>query len=410
MQDGFSQDRRLVKTSTPGIYKRGGRYVVVFRDPHGKQRKRSARTLAEARDLKAAVTADVKRGEYRALSKVTFTDYAVEWVQTYKGRTAKGVRAETLADYRRRLGLDEDCQPVGDGAVAFFGRMQLAAIEPRDLKRYAACLADRGIAANTVRLYIAPVRALLATAFEDGLIRSNPAAGVRFSQPQESSEDEQVKALSEEQLRAVLAHVPDEWLPFFEFLAQTGMRVGEVIALTWANVDLGARRVSVCQRFYRGRLDRPKSKYGRRTIPLSENLARSLWTLRGTAPDDALVFATPTGSRIDASNLMSRVLKPAAVEAGLGEWDWATGRKRASTWVGFHTFRHTCATILFRHGLNAKQVQMWLGHHSPAFTLETYVHLLPDDLPDAGFLDRITPLATNLEPSTTSRAVLSMSR
>jgi hypothetical protein len=59
-------------------------------------------------------------------------------------------------------------------------------------------------------------------------------------------------------------------------------------------------------------------------------------------------------------------------------------------WTGFHTFRHTCATLLFRNGLNAKQVQMWLGHHSPAFTLATYVHLLPDDLPDPGFLDSLT--------------------
>ena len=46
--------------------------------------------------------------------------------------------------------------------------------------------------------------------------------------------------------------------------------------------------------------------------------------------------------------------------------------------------------MLFRHGLNAKQVQMWLGHHSPAFTLETYVHLLSNDLPDARFLDALT--------------------
>jgi hypothetical protein len=59
-------------------------------------------------------------------------------------------------------------------------------------------------------------------------------------------------------------------------------------------------------------------------------------------------------------------------------------------WVGFHTFRHTCATTLFRRGLNAKQVQVWLGHHSPAFTLATYVHFLADDLPDASFLDDVT--------------------
>jgi hypothetical protein len=46
--------------------------------------------------------------------------------------------------------------------------------------------------------------------------------------------------------------------------------------------------------------------------------------------------------------------------------------------------------MLFRHGLDAKQAQMWLGHHSPAFTLATCVHLLPDDLPDPAFLDQLT--------------------
>ena len=76
-------------------------------------------------------------------------------------------------------------------------------------------------------------------------------------------------------------------------------------------------------------------------------------------------------------NLFARVLKPAAKKAGV-------------PWAGFHTLRHTCATTLFRNGLNAKQVQIWLGHHSPAFTMATYVHLLPDDLGDAAFLDALT--------------------
>ncbi len=92
--------------------------------------------------------------------------------------------------------------------------------------------------------------------------------------------------------------------------------------------------------------------------------------------------ATSCSSRSGAgcsrqSNLVSRVLKPAAREAGV-------------EWVTLHSFRHTCASILFRAGLNAKQVQAWLGHHSPAFTLATYVHLVADDLPEAGFLDAVT--------------------
>ena len=70
MQNESSQDRRLVKTGTPGIYKRGNRYVVRYRDPRGRDRKRFARTLAEARDLRTQLGADLSRGEYLARSTV----------------------------------------------------------------------------------------------------------------------------------------------------------------------------------------------------------------------------------------------------------------------------------------------------------------------------------------------------
>ena len=57
--------------------------------------------------------------------------------------------------------------------------------------------------------------------------------------------------------------------------------------------------------------------------------------------------------------------------------------------VGFHTLRHTCASLLFESGKNAKQVQTWLGHHDPGFTLSTYVHLLDKGLGDVGFIDEV---------------------
>jgi integrase len=256
--------------------------------------------------------------------------------------------------------------------------MQLAAIEPRDVKRFAAHLAARGLAPGSVRNLLAPVRALLATAHEDGLIRGNPASGLRIVQRADGEQDESTaKALTEDELRSLLAEVPDEWRLFFNVLAHTGLRIGEAVALTWADIDFGKRRLHVRRRLYRGRFDSPKSRYGRRAVPLTEGLGQALWRLRGTAPDEAPVFTTRDGTYLDASNVAARVLKPAAKRAGV-------------PWAGFHTFRHTCATMLFRHGLNAKQAQMWLGHHSPAFTLATYVHLLPDDLPDPAFLDGIT--------------------
>ena len=107
------------------------------------------------------------------------------------------------------------------------------------------------------------------------------------------------------------------------------------------------------------------------------------------AADEDLVFTAERSSRIDMSNLMSRVLKPAAVRAGIGQWIKTPKGRRADTWVGFHTFRHTCASMLFRAGWNAAQVQRHLGHHKASFTLDTYIHLLDEDVPEPTFFDAL---------------------
>src|SRR5438309_1325691 len=122
-----SNGARLVKTKMPGIYTKGNRYIVVFRDPSGRQRKRSARTLAEARTLKSALTTDVYRSEYHEESKLTFTEYAARWIATYDGRTARGIRPATLAAYRGELGLDDKGEATGRGAVAFLRQMLFVA-------------------------------------------------------------------------------------------------------------------------------------------------------------------------------------------------------------------------------------------------------------------------------------------
>ena len=103
------------------------------------------------------------------------------------------------------------------------------------------------------------------------------------------------------------------------------------------------------------------------------------------------MFVSERGQRLDHANLRRRFLKPAARAAGVGEW------------VGFHTFRHTCATLLFRNGRNAKQVQKYLGHSGPGFTLRTYVHLLDDDLDSPDFMEAMTSEGGQQMGNTTRR-------
>jgi site-specific recombinase XerC len=107
---------------------------------------------------------------------------------------------------------------------------------------------------------------------------------------------------------------------------------------------------------------------------LSPTMARRLWRLQ--RDPEQLLFATPTGERLRRENVYRRVLEPAAEASGV-------------QWAAFHTFRHTCASLLFEAGRNIKQVQAWLGHHSAAYTLATYVHLMDDGAGDADFLDAI---------------------
>ena len=381
----------MLKTRSPGIYRRGRRYVVVAR-VRGRQVKRSAATLAEARVVKAALTTDVRRGEYREQARVTLAEYAPEWAESYTGRTSLGIGDGTRADYRSALERDAIPCPLG--------HLRLSEIEPRDLKRFATDLARRGLAPSSVAKSVAPLRALLATAVEEGLIRSNPAASLRLPRARADVADAgKAKALTPDEFAAIHAAIPHGWQLFFRFLLETGLRVGESIQVRFGDFDFGCGWLTVERQFYRGTVCPPKSRRTRR-VRIAEPLVRELWRIRGR--DDELVFMAERGGRIVPSNLMSRTLKPAAVEAGLGAWSRERGKLRADSWVGFHTFRHTCATTLFRSGWNPAQVARFLGHTDPRFTLRTYVHLLDEDMPEPVFGGQL--VATR--PIETSRTLL----
>jgi integrase len=163
----------------------------------------------------------------------------------------------------------------------------------------------------------------------------------------------------------------------FRFLAATGLRWSELAALTWRDLKLNGSEphVRVTRALVRGKIHPPKSRHGKRNVPLDASLVRELRRHRGKAGDDALVFTSEAGTQMHHSNVFSRVLRPVAEEVG-------------APWAGFHTSRHTCASILFANGRNAVQVQRWLGHHSAAFTLATYVHLMGGELGEPMNLDR----------------------
>jgi integrase len=214
----------------------------------------------------------------------------------------------------------------------------------------------------------------------EGLVRHNPTQGAALPARDEQkriedgtddlSEDHDVRALTTDQLAALLLVAPAGHRLLFELLAATGLRISEALALRTGDLVLDGERPVVCVRRarVRGAFKPPKSKYGRRQLPIGHELVRALRLHCGAKPDPrALLFSAADDGPLHPSNLLMRVFKPAAEEAGV-------------PWAGFHTLRHTCASRLFAEGRNAVQVQRWLGHSDPGFTLRTYVHLLNHDL------------------------------
>ena len=369
----------MVKTKHPGIFKRGSRYVVVFY-VDGRQRKEAVRTLDEARRLKARRETDVERGEFHARSRATLREYALGWVEGYQGRGRRGFRDSTREDYRRMLTQ----YPLD----YFPERTRLTEITPMRIAEFVAWLCEQTkpaptkdhpgrcepLSDKTIRNVMGPLRACLATAVREGLIRSNPARDIDLPHrpTAEDTEDEEVRVMNEEELRALLKQFPEQWRLFFWFLAATGLRISEAIAVQWRHLQLdgSTSHVKVRRGVVRGKPGPPKSRHARRDVPLPSGLVLALRERRKEterAGDDDLVFPASNGAYLHVGNLRRRVLKPAREGAGV-------------EWVGFHTFRHTCASLLFAEGRNAVQVQRWLGHHSAAFTLTTYVHLLDGDL------------------------------
>jgi integrase len=350
---------KMRRTRYPGIFKRGRRYVVVWRH-RGRQRKESFRTIAEAREAQGRRRMP---GERQPPTRQWFEDYAMRWLDTYQGRTARGLSDTTRADYRRSIEAY---------AIPFFRRYRLSEIDPPDVRAFVRSLAESGMKTTSVRKNVAPLKALLATAVDDGALRSNPALGQRIHVSHHAVNGPKgARAMSREELHLVLAALPAEWRPFFTFLAQTGLRISEALAVSWDDLDLGvAPRVRVRRQLYKGTLNALKSDHSAREVPLAPAMAMALRTMRADTyrGDDAPVFATRSGTPLNAHNLRHRVLQPAIKSIGLG-------------WVSFHTFRHTCASLLFAGGKDVKQIQGWLGHADPGFTLRTYVRLLDDGRP-----------------------------
>ena len=214
-----------------------GSYTARVKGPDGKQHRVTGSTIAEVKTARAKLQTELANGSHFTESRTPFRVYALDWIDTYQGRTKTRIKADSKAAYRTALLAH---------AIPFFGSRPMCEIRSPDIKRFYKALSDRTVTAqrdgvsvrrsvsdSTVRLYMAPVKALFATAFEDGLIARNPCAGVRSVEVRDAEGDDDhgrtIRALTDEELARVIEAAPPDWRLLIELLAQTGLRIGEAL-------------------------------------------------------------------------------------------------------------------------------------------------------------------------------------
>jgi integrase len=222
---------------------------------------------------------------------------------------------------------------------------------------------------------LAPLRACLADAHRNEDIATNPALGLRVRRRPRVIEDDgdPLKVLTRTELAALIEATHPHWRVLIELLAGTGLRINEALALRWIDLDLGNRPTVHVVRAIKGKtmqIGPPKSRTGRRRVPLPASVAQDLRLRRAEAEwssDDDPAFPNAQGGLMDDGNLRRRILTSAARAVGV-------------PWCGFHTLRHGFGSMLFAERRNIRQVSRLLGHSDPSFTLSVYVHLLDGDV------------------------------
>jgi integrase len=214
----------------------------------------------------------------------------------------------------------------------------------------------KAVSPVSVNIELRTLRAALYTALRWGLMAENPFKKV----PLVHIPEQQPTYLSKEEFQTLLSVVREPWLrEIFLIAVCTGLRRGELLNLTWKDVDFQRRLLNIQSG------ENFKTKAGkRRSVPMSQVVCQLLLA-RAQRSFDGFVF-TVNGRRV-VEYFVSHRFKACVRAAGLNEK------------LHFHSLRHTFATWLVQNGVNIYEVQKLLGHSNISVT-QIYSHLVASEL------------------------------
>lgn len=254
----------------------------------------------------------------------------------------------------------------------FFGERPFDGIDADDVDDLIAALAAKGLAPKTIHNVIGTLSAFFnfAKAPRRQWAKVNPCDGAELPPVPEADE---IKFLTLPQLRTLIDHArkgmyQDIDRGLYLVAAMTGLRLGELLALRWRDVDWVAGVIRVRRNYVRGQYGTPKSRRSSRAVPMADEVGGALdlmFKASDYQADDDLVFGHPaTGKAIGKANVTRRLHK-ALTDAELSDHV-------------FHDLRHTFGTTMAAAGVPMRTLQEWMGHKHIT-TTERYADYAPRD-------------------------------
>lgn len=218
------------------------------------------------------------------------------------------------------------------------------------VNEYIARRQAEGKAPRTINLAVGLLKRMLAYGVRHNLLSFNPLSDLT---PLRGTKKER-RALTSEEVQKLL-EVSGPYRPVWEFLLLTGLRKGELVNLTWGDIDFKGGWFQVRQ---------SKTQAGIRKIPLSKRLKEILAGLPKKANQ---VFTTENGTPL--KNNLRRAFRTCLRHAGIDP-----------TGLDIHALRYTFATRLASRGVHPKYVQALLGHTSALMSLDIYTKIVSEEL------------------------------
>ncbi|HEV3321853.1 MAG TPA: tyrosine-type recombinase/integrase [Solirubrobacteraceae bacterium] len=321
--------------------------------------------MAEARGWKASAEIALRNGTFSSGAKLTLREAATDWLAMAESgqalnRSGKRYKPSVIRSYETSLRLH---------VLPIIGSMKLINVRRRDVQELVDRIAlDRN--PSTVRNAIMPVRAIYRRAFMRDVVQVNPTESVALP----AVEGVRDRIASPEEAAELIGALPVEDRAVWATAMYAGLRLGELQALGWENIDLDGDLIRVEWSWDKkaGRV-LPKSRAGKRSVPIPKILHDHLTTHCERAAEQAgLVFGRSPMQPFSDGTLRSRATRI---------WTQADMAP-----IGFHEGRHTYASLMIAAGVNAKALATFMGHRSITTTLDRYGHLFPGSEGEAAAL------------------------